>query len=111
MSAISEKYFDGVCTIADAHDALRATAGNATWLNEFLSIVKGPKKRITEVLLWLFYNLGLCCTIVVQFYVYIGGKLASHPNLIIIYTANHPQKLCPEISALLENCPNPFSFD
>jgi len=43
---------------------------------------------------------------------YIGGKLASHPDLITIYTAYHPQKLCPEISALLQICPIPaLSFD
>ena len=35
MSTKSEQYFDGACTIVDAHDALQAAAGNATWLNEF----------------------------------------------------------------------------
>ena len=112
MSALSEKYIDGACTIADAHDALQATAGNATWLNEFLPVVEGPKKRIAQVLLWLFYNLGLCCTNVSEFAMYIGGKLTSRPDLITIYITNHPQKLCPEISALLQICPIPaFYFD
>jgi len=27
MSALNEKYFDGACTIANAHDAVQATAG------------------------------------------------------------------------------------
>ena len=35
MSAQSGHYFDGASTIVDAHDALKAAAGNATWLNKF----------------------------------------------------------------------------
>jgi hypothetical protein len=35
MSAQRGQYFDGACTIVDAHDALHAAAGNATWLHEF----------------------------------------------------------------------------
>jgi hypothetical protein len=112
MSAQRVQYFDGASTIVNAHDAVQAAAGNATWLNEFFHVVEGPKKRIAEVLLWLFYNLGLCCTVVGKFVVYIGGKLRSHPDLIIIYVAYHPQKLCPEISALLQSSPiPPFSSD
>jgi hypothetical protein len=112
MSAQRGQYFDGACTIVDAHEALQAAAGNATWLNEFFPVVEGPKKRIAEVPLWLFYSLGLCCTIVGEFAMYRGGKLTSHPDLITIYIAYHPQKLCPEISALLQNSPIPaFSFD
>ena len=43
---------------------------------------------------------------------YIGGKLTSHPDSINIYIAYHPQKLCPENSALLQISPIPaFSFD
>jgi len=43
---------------------------------------------------------------------YIGGKLASHPDLITIYIAYHSQKLWPEISALLQICTIPaFAFD
>ena len=43
---------------------------------------------------------------------YIGDKLTSHPDLITIYIAYHPQKLCTEISALLQISPIPaFSFD
>jgi len=37
MSAQRGQYFDGTCTIVLKHDALLATVGNATWLNEFLS--------------------------------------------------------------------------
>ena len=55
MSAQRGQYFVAARAIVDVHDALHAAAGNATWLNE------GPKKHIAEVLLWLFYNLGLCC--------------------------------------------------
>jgi len=43
---------------------------------------------------------------------YRGGKLTSHPDLITIYIAYHPQKLCPEISALLQISHIPaFSFE
>ena len=51
-------------------------------------------------------------TIVGDFAMYIGGKLTSYSDLITIYIAYHPQKLCPEISALLQISPIPaFSFD
>ena len=43
---------------------------------------------------------------------YIGGKVTSHPDLVTIYIAYNPQKLCPEISALLQISPIPtFPFD
>ena len=54
MSAQSGQYFDGASTIGDAHDALQASAFNATWHNEFFPVVDGPKKRIADVLLWMF---------------------------------------------------------
>jgi len=53
MSSQSGQYFDGASTIVDAHDALQASAGNATRLNEFFPVVEGPKKRIAKVLLWM----------------------------------------------------------
>jgi len=84
------------------HDTLQAVAGNATWISEFLPIAEGSSKHTTEVLLWLFHRLGLCCAIVGGFATYLGGKLASHPNLLTIYTAYHSQKFFfPEISVLL----------
>ena len=111
MSAQSGDYYDEATSIVDAHDALQITVGNATWLNQF-SPVEGRQKLIAEALLWLFYKLGLCCTIVGDFAMYIGGKLTAHPDLINVYIAYHPQKLCPEISALLQLSPTPaFSFD
>jgi len=43
---------------------------------------------------------------------YIGGKVTSHPNLIIIYTAYHPQRLSPEIANLLQITHTPaFSLE
>jgi len=67
---------------------------------------------VTEVLLWLFYRLELCCEIVGQFAMYIGGKVTSHPNLITIYTAYHPQKLYSEIAVLLQiTHTSAFSFE
>jgi len=53
----------------------------------------------------VFYNLGLCRTVVGEFVMYKGGKLASHPDLITIYIAYHPQKFCPEISVFIANFP------
>ena len=48
MSAQREQYFDGACTIVDAHDALQAAAGNATRLNEFFPVVEGPKNALPK---------------------------------------------------------------
>lgn len=44
----------------------------------------------------------MCCAIMGELAVYIGGKLVSQPNLITIYMAYHPQKLSPEIVVLLQ---------
>jgi len=111
MSAQSGDYFDGATSIVDAHDALQVAAGNATWLNQF-SPAEGSQKRIAKALLWLFYNPGLCCTIVGDFAVYIGDILTAHPDLITVFIAYHQQKLCPEISSLLQLSPTTaFSFD
>ena len=90
MAPQAGKCFDGATTFTEIHDSVQATAGNATWVSEFLPVVEVPKKNIAEALLWLFYKLGLSCTIVGEFAMYIGGKLASHPDLIAIYTAYHP---------------------
>jgi len=94
MSAQMGQYVDGACTIVDAHDTLQAAVGNATWLNEYFPIVEGPKKRHYRSTLLavlqptvLLYNRWWVC------YIYIGGKLASRPELITIYIAYHPQKL------------------
>ena len=60
----------------------------------------------------MFYNPGLCCTIVGKFAMFIGGKLAPHHELISMYIAYHPQMLCPEISTLFQICLIPaFSFN
>jgi len=60
----------------------------------------------------VIYRLGLCCRIVGQFAMYIGGKVTSHPNLITIYTAYHPQKLSSEIAVLLQITHTPaFSLE
>ena len=57
-------------------------------------------------------NLGLCSVIVGDFVMYLGGILSDHPGIITVYIAYHPQKLCPEISALLQISSTPsFSFD
>ena len=112
MSSCNGDSFDAASTHLDIHDLLKVLAGNATWFNQFSPVIEGPQKRIAEALLWLFYNLGSCCVIVSDFAMYIGGILADHPGIITVYIAYHPQKLCPEISALLQISSTPaFSFD
>jgi len=82
------------------------------WLNEFVHAVEGSKRHTAEVLLWSFSTLGLCCAVAGEFAMYIGGKLASHPDLIIVYIAYHPQKRSSDISILLQLQHNlAFSFD
>ena len=44
------EYFDGNTSFTDTHDASQSKVWNATWLNEFLPVVGGPKRRIVEVL-------------------------------------------------------------
>jgi hypothetical protein len=112
MSSRNEECFDGDSTLLDLQDRLQVLAGNATWFSQFSTVIEGPQNRIAEALLWLFYNLGLCCVIVGDFVVYSGGILSDHPGIITVYIAYHPQKLCPEISALLQISSTPsFSFD
>ena len=43
MSAQSGQYFDGASTIVDVHDAPQHAAGDATWLNEFIPVIEGPR--------------------------------------------------------------------
>jgi len=76
MAPQAGKCFDGLTTLTDAHDSVQTLAGNATWVNQFSPVVKGPEKYVAEVLLWLFYRLGLCCGIVGRFAMYIGGKVS-----------------------------------
>jgi hypothetical protein len=112
MSTQNGDCFDGASTLVDGRDVLQVLGGNATWFNQFSPVIEGPQKRIVEALLWLFYNLGLCCVIVGDFTMYIGGILTDHPGIISVYIAYHPQKLCPEISSLLQISSTPeFSFD
>ena len=51
--------FDGATRLTDTHDAVQARAGNATWVNEFNSIVKSPGKLIAETMLWLCHSLAV----------------------------------------------------
>ena len=111
MSTWNGDCFDGSSKLLDIHD-LPVVAGKATWFNKFSPVIQGPQERIAEALLWLFYNLGLCGVIVGEFAMYIEGVIADHPGIINVYIAYHPQKLCLEISALLQNSSTPaFSFD
>jgi hypothetical protein len=56
--------------------------------------------------------MGLCCAIVGRFAMYVVGLLESHPDLITIYMAYHPEMLSPDIPILLQIQPTPvFSLD
>jgi hypothetical protein len=47
-----------------------------------------------------------------KFAIYIAAKVTSHPGLITIYTAYHPEKLITEISILLQiKHTHAFSFE
>jgi len=75
MSSRNEECFDGDSTLLDLHGRLQVLAGNANRFNQFSTVTEGPQKRIAEELLWLNYNLSLCCVIVGDFVTYIGGIL------------------------------------
>jgi hypothetical protein len=94
--------FSGTTRFTDTHDNIQRQAGNTTWVNEFIPVVRGGDKHIAEVLLWLCYNIGLCSAIVGDFAMYLGGKLASPPHFLTIYVACSKQKLSHEISILFQ---------
>jgi hypothetical protein len=75
---------------------------NATWISKILPVVEGPPRHIAEAWLWLIYRLGLCCTFVGRFALYLGGTLMSHPNLNSMYTIYYPHTLSSEIVVLLQ---------
>jgi hypothetical protein len=104
--------FDGATTLKDGRDTVQSIAGNATRFSEFLPAMQGPKRNIAERLLRLFYLMGLCCAIVEEFAMYVGGLLESDPDLITIYMAYHPEMLSPEIPILLQIQPTSvFTLD
>jgi hypothetical protein len=102
MSLLKDMTFAGTTGLTDTHDSIQKQAGNATWVNEFIPVVGGNDKHIAEVLLWLCYNIGLCCAIVGDFAMYLGGKLQSPPDLLTIYAAYSKHNLSQEISLLLQ---------
>jgi hypothetical protein len=102
---LAGKCFDGATSLADIHDSVQAEAGNATWCNEFLPIVKSCERKVAEVLLRLFHKLGLCCGIVGDFAMYIAGKTPTHSGCITIYTGYHPAKLTTDIGILFQITP------
>jgi hypothetical protein len=85
------KCINGKSTLTDLHDSVQAKVDNAMWVNEFLPFVKVSDKVFVEILFWLFYRLELYCGIVGKFAMYIAGNVTSHPGLITIYTAYHPE--------------------
>ena len=76
MAPHAGKCFHGLTTLIGIHDSVQTITGYATWVSEFSPFVKGPEKYVAEVLLGLFYRLGLCCGIAGQFAMYIGGKVS-----------------------------------
>ena len=102
MALLKEKKFSGSSMMTDAHDSIQGLAGNATWVSEFNPVVGDSRKIIAEALLWLCFNLELCCAIVGDYAMYIAGKLASPPDFLTIYVASSAQKSSNEISILLQ---------
>ena len=102
MTTAMNGKFNGSTSFTDTHDAMQAKAGSATWLTEYLPVIEGPERKIVEVLLWMFTAMGLCCTIAGDYAMYIGGKLASHPDVITMYVAYDRQSCSPDVSAVLQ---------
>ena len=100
-TAMNEK-FNGSTSFTDTHDAIQAKVGNCTWLTEYLPVIEAPERKIAEVLLWTFTAMGLCCTIAGNYAMYIGGKLACHPDVITIYMAYDRDTCFPDVLALLQ---------
>jgi hypothetical protein len=99
--------FDGATTSTDTHDAVKRTAGYATWFSEFSPTVQCPKKHY-RLFVKVFHLMGLCCAIVGRFATYVG-LLESHPDLITIYLAYHPE-MSPHIPILLQIQPTTVFF-
>ena len=95
--------FEGSTSFTDSHDTIQGLAGNATW---FIEYEPRGEDCIGEVMLWLCYSMGLCCTIVDEYAIYRAGKLASRPNSLALYIAR-PQTLSYEIAELLQEQPSP----
>ena len=102
MALLKEIKFSGSSLLTDTHDSIQGRAGKATWISEFNPVVKDSRKLITEALLWLCFNLELCCAIVVDYAMYIAGKLALPPNFLTIYVASLPQTSSNEIAIQLQ---------
>jgi len=102
MASQNGEYIDEESGFTDAHDVIQTKARNATWFCEFMPTIGGSDRHIAEVLLWLFNTLGICCAVAGEFATYIGGKLASHPDLITMYIAYDGQKCSSDISIILQ---------
>ena len=102
MASQHNGFFKGATYATEAHYKIQTVAGNSTWFNEFTPGIDGSDKRITDVLLWLFHSLALCCVIADEFAMYMAGKLVSRPYSITIHIAYHRQNFSSDISALLQ---------
>jgi hypothetical protein len=63
MSLLKGMKFSEATWLTDTHDEVQGRDGNATWVNDFKPTVRGSGKLMAEALLWLCYNLVLCCAI------------------------------------------------
>jgi hypothetical protein len=84
MALLKEVKFSRSTRLTETHSVIQGQAGNATWVSEFKHVVRGGEKLVDEELLWPCYNIQLCCAIVGDFAMYIGGKLGSPHNLLTI---------------------------
>jgi len=87
MAKLTGQNFDGSNGFTDSHGTIQSEARNVTWFNDF---APSGEDRIAEVLLWACHSMGICCTIADEYAMFRGGKLASHPDSIVIYIASHP---------------------
>ena len=53
MSTRNGECFDGSSTLLDVHDFLQVLDCNATWINQFSTVIVGPQKRIAETVMAL----------------------------------------------------------
>jgi len=100
---IAWQQFEGRTSSNDTHDTIQFLAGSVTWFNEYET--RG-EDRVAEVMLWLCHSMGLRCTIVSEYAMYIAGKLASRPYSLALYIAR-PQTWSYEIAELLQEQPSP----
>ena len=70
--------FREAARLTNIHDDVQGRDGNATWVNDFKPTVRCSGKLLAEALLWLCYNLWLCCAILGEFAMHIRANYCRH---------------------------------